>query len=72
MMDRSKVVVSTDGAQHAPAKRGGPVPIEELARRQGVGPVESPDDMARDVFSSDEELDEFLAFIADARHSDVA
>ena len=47
MMDRSEVVVvSTDGAQHAPAKRGGPVPIEEL--------------------------DEFLAFIADARHSDVA
>jgi hypothetical protein len=38
------------------------VPAEELARRQGVEPVKSLDDLARpDLFESDEELDEFLA-----------
>ena len=32
------------------------VPVEELARRQGVRPVESVDDMARPgLFGSDEE-----------------
>ena len=35
---------------------------EELARRQGVRPVESVDAMARpELFESDEELDAFLA-----------
>jgi hypothetical protein len=35
----------------------------ELARRKGVRPVESLDGMARDVFATDDELDEFLAFV---------
>ncbi|GAA1399624.1 hypothetical protein GCM10009613_55470 [Pseudonocardia kongjuensis] len=39
------------------------VTIEELARRKGVHPVGSLDDMARDVFASDDDLDEFLAFV---------
>ena len=52
---------------HRPA-----VPVEELARRQGVRPIVSVDELARDdVFESDEELDEFLAFITSMRHSDV-
>ena len=39
-----------------------PVPVEELARRKGVRPVESVDDMARpELFESDEEWQEFLA-----------
>ncbi len=38
------------------------VPVEELARRQGVCPVKSVDELARDgIFDSDEELEEFLA-----------
>jgi hypothetical protein len=37
-------------------------PLEVLARRQGVRPVESVDDMARPgLFDSDEEWQEFLA-----------
>jgi hypothetical protein len=73
MMARSEVVIATtSGAEHPAPQRRGSVPIDELARRKGVRPVESPDEMARDVFDSDEELDEFLAFIADARHADLA
>ena len=38
------------------------VPAEELARRQGIGLIESLDELARPgTFESDEELDEFLA-----------
>lgn len=61
------------------ADNGAPVPrprprvsIEELARRKGVRPVESLDDMARDVFTSDDELDEFLAFVRADRQAGLA
>jgi hypothetical protein len=48
------------------------VSLREMARRQGVRPVESADDLAADgVFDSDEELDEFLAAVAAWRHSDL-
>ncbi|HEY6749043.1 MAG TPA: hypothetical protein VI357_25405 [Mycobacteriales bacterium] len=36
--------------------------VEELARLQGVKPVTSLEDMACDVFESDEEVEEFIAF----------
>ena len=39
------------------------VSIEDLARRRGVHPVEPLEDMARGVFTFDDELDEFLAFV---------
>ena len=49
------------------------VPVEELARRQGVGPVESVDDMARPgLFDSDEEWEEFLADLYASRRSGMA
>jgi hypothetical protein len=49
------------------------VPVEELARRQGVGPVASIDDLARpDLFESDEELDEFLAMVYADRRTGLA
>jgi hypothetical protein len=48
-------------------------PVEELARRQGVRPVESVDDMARPgLFDSDEEWEEFLADLYASRHSCLA
>jgi hypothetical protein len=65
-------VVTVHDAGHATPRQGRSIPIDELARRKGVRPVESPDDMARDVFSSDEDLEEFLAFVTDARHADLA
>ena len=49
------------------------VPTEELARRQGVKPVTSVDDMARpELFESDEELDEFLADLYASRRESIA
>ena len=48
-------------------------PVEKLARRQGVRPVESVDDMARPgLFSSDEEWQEFLADLYASRHAGLA
>jgi hypothetical protein len=56
-----------------PPAEGRTVPVEELARRKGVRPVESVGDMAEDgVFESDEELDEFLAHVHSARQVDLA
>ena len=48
-------------------------PVEKLARRQGVRPVESVDDMARPgLFDSDEEWQEFLADLYASRHAGLA
>ncbi len=49
--------MTTDKSQKRPR-----VTVEELACRQAVRPIESLDEMACDVFASDEELDEFLAY----------
>lgn len=49
------------------------VTLRELASRQGVRPVRSADDLAADgAFESDEELDEFLAALAEWRRADTA
>jgi hypothetical protein len=49
------------------------VPAEELARRQGVRPVASVDELARPgLFESDEELDEFLADLYTSRRASMA
>jgi len=46
------------------------VPIEELARRQGVEPVESLDDLAcPELWDSDEEYEGFLADLYASRRS---
>jgi len=45
------------------------ISVEELARRQGVRPIKSVDDLARDnIFRTDEELEEFLAVVHALRH----
>lgn len=63
----------TSGAEHLPPRPSGEhVPIEELARRQGVRPVESVDELAiPDLWDSDEELEEFLADLYASRHADI-
>jgi hypothetical protein len=43
--------------------------LEEQARIKGTKPVTSIHELAADVFESDEELDEFLAWLYDMRHS---
>jgi len=46
--------------------------VEELARQQGVRPVESVEDMQADLWDSDEELEEFLADVRASRQADIA
>lgn len=49
------------------------VPLDEQARRKGLRPVESVEEMAQDgVFESDQELEEFLAFVRASRQEDHA
>ena len=69
-----EVSVTTNRADYRaqPPDRGS-VSVEEMARRQGVRPVESVEEMARPgIFESDEELEEFLAHVYAARRADLA
>jgi hypothetical protein len=61
---REAIMTSKSADGKAPVPGQCPrVSIEELAHGKGVRPVESLDEMARDVFASDDELEEFLAFV---------
>ena len=52
---------------------GGTESLDEQARRKGVRPIRSADDLAQDgIFDTDEELDAFLAHVAETRHADLA
>jgi len=65
----------SSNAEDGPYMRptGGHVSVDELARRKGVRPVRSADDLACDgIFETDEELNEFLAHLAQMRRSDLA
>jgi len=66
--------MSTSSADYgAHNERSGQVPVEELARQQGVRPIRSADELARDdVWESDEELAAFLADLYAFRHADLA
>jgi hypothetical protein len=46
--------------------------LEEQARRKGVQPIASVDELRAGVFESDEELDEFLADLHAFRHANMA
>ena len=49
------------------------VAAAELARRQGVQPVTSIDDLARpELFESDDELDDFLRDLYASRRAGIA
>ncbi len=66
--------MSSNSADHQPDwGTAEHVPAEELLRRQGVRPIKSVDELAcPDLFESDEELDEFIAFIHASRHTGLA
>lgn len=68
------VRMSSNPAEPVPtAPADDEVTLDELARRQGVKPVMSVDDMTRpDLFESDEELDEFLADLYASRRAGLA
>jgi hypothetical protein len=69
-------MTSTSAPEPTPAwwpTTGGRVPVEELARRQGVRPITSVDELVEpEAFESDEELDEFLADLYESRRSGLA
>lgn len=48
------------------------VPVEELARRQGVGPLGSADDLVGPGLMDDEEHAAFLADLYASRRAEVA
>jgi hypothetical protein len=68
------VIMSSEHSEPTPVPPApDEVPVEELARRQGVRPVESVNDMARPgLFGSDAEWEEFLAGLYASRRSDLA
>jgi hypothetical protein len=65
------MTTSSDNADHVPARPAGRVSLDELARRKGVRPIESMDDLACDVFDTDDELDDFLRSTYAARRADL-
>lgn len=49
------------------------VPLEQLIRdTPGAHPITSVGELRSGAFETDEELDEFLAFVAESRHADLA
>jgi hypothetical protein len=49
------------------------VPLDELIRQTpGARPIGSVDELRCDAFETDQELEEFLAFVAESRHADLA
>jgi hypothetical protein len=67
---REVVIAVSSEAEAVPGRRG-QVSMDELARRKGVRPIDDPRSMAYGAFASDEELDEFLAFVREQRNADL-
>lgn len=57
--------VSSEHAEHPPSDH---VSTEELARRQGIRPIGSVEELGRPGVVTDEELAEFHRFVAALRH----
>jgi hypothetical protein len=69
----SEVVSAVTGAEQTASGRRERLSLDELARVQGVRPITSVAELVRDdVFESDEEVDEFIAFTYAMRHADPA
>lgn len=66
--------MSTNSADYRPTPESDrPASIEDLIRQQGVPGVRTVEDLATDdVFETDEEVDEFLDFVAEQRHANLA
>jgi hypothetical protein len=67
------IAISSLMEQPTPWPADDDVSVEELARRQGVRPVASLDELAQpDLWESEQEFQEFLADLYASRRSDVA
>ncbi|TCK20700.1 hypothetical protein EV378_4661 [Pseudonocardia endophytica] len=68
-----EVKAMTSSPNHDQPGDDGYVSTEELARRQGVGPIESVEDLAQpDLWESDEEYEDFLADLYASRRAGLA
>lgn len=68
----TEVVATSADAEHAPYSNEDEIPLSELARRQGVPRAHLVREMARpELFGSDEEADEFVAYVTATRHADI-
>jgi hypothetical protein len=68
------MATSMDAEQRWPSHgHGALVPLEQLIRdTPGAHPITSIGELRSDAFETDEELDEFLAFVTESRHADLA
>lgn len=68
------MVTTSSSAEHIPQPAHDDlVPLAELIRQTpGAHPITAIDELRNDAFDSDEELDEFLAFVTQSRHADLA
>lgn len=65
--------MSTSGAGNSAGAPARPrLSGAELLAAKHTGPIQSPGDLAADIFESDEELEEFLAFTYAGHHRDLA
>jgi hypothetical protein len=65
--------VTTPDEQPTPWQDDSALSIEELARRQGVKPITSVDELAQpDLWESDEEYEAFLADLYASRRAGLA
>lgn len=71
--ERTEAVMTASNADNLPASAGSRLSLDELARQQGVRPIKSVAELVRyDVFESDDEVDEFIAFTYAQRRADIA
>ena len=68
---RREVTIMSDGDFGRQLPGPPPVSVEDLARQQGVRPVQSFEDMRADLWDSDSELDAFLADLRESRQADI-
>ena len=64
-------MTSSEHTHQIPARPTDRVSLDELARRKGIRPVESMDELVCDVFDSDADLDEFLNSTYATRQADL-
>lgn len=68
--DRKGMVAMTDGDFTSMLPPS--VPVEELARQQGVRPIRKGRDMRLDIWGSDEAFDAFMEDLRHSRQADLA
>ena len=72
--EQRKVIAARTSARHwLHLGDQGLMPLAELiGQTAGARPISSVDDLRCDAFETGEELDEFLAFVADSRQASLA